>query len=723
MKKKNIIAFLCLPFLLASCSEFEAWSLSSNDNHSSGDSSEVTPSSSEVESESSSESSSSSEDTRVLKSITKEFIKNSYYTGDIFNEAVEARILVKYTDGTSEKITEGFTIQTTSFVSKDGYECSATTPVLQAGQYTSKVKISYTFNSVTKTTTSTDTLYFLSVLEEGVDECVSFEATMLTGYAKNEVLSDKIRIALDINWREHGRELYTMNEENSYVRLVLHSDAEPSANIIDHPLTGGTTYHLILTIGEESQTIDFSLASAYIRVDKSELTLVAHDVEDGNSPIVENPKILVIPINLKSSSSSSVTNWTSTTRNNLNTYYFGSSATSFVNYYKSMSHNYMNFSGMVSEIYTESSDNYTVEKINNDSSYQTLYGMMRRALNWVKNNSAYSSVNWSEYDQDNNGTFDNIHFLTNYNANTWAGPLWPHKSSMGDSGTHNSPAINTYSIGAINHTNDSITQIHEQGHIFGLDDYYDYSDNGMSQINYVGGADMQSHNMFDWNSYSKLSVGLASPYVITGGEDDFTIEIGDAVTTGDCILIPANYDTWNGSAYDEYFLIELFSNKGLNSEFWGSWNYYYAGNNLGNYGIRMYHVDSRLYSLNTGREVTSINPSTWGSTQTIAIGPNNSSDYTACGYGQYNPSECADMKLLALIQKGGTDTFGSENGRHYLNKTDLFQTGDTFTFSNYAKFLSKSGRNVTTMDNGETFPWKIDFESVTLDNARLRFYK
>ena len=74
------------------------------------------------------------------------------------------------------------------------------------------------------------------------------------------------------------------------------------------------------------------------------------------------------------------------------------------------------------------------------------------------------------------------------------------------------------------------------------------------------------------------------------------------------------------------------------------------------------------------------------------------------------------MKLLALIQKGGTDTFGSENGRHYLNKTDLFQTGDTFTFSNYAKFLSKSGRNVTTMDNGETFPWKIDFESVTLDN-------
>ncbi len=721
MKKKTILAVLCLPLLLASCSEFEAWSIPSGNSSSSSSSEEQSESISSSESESESSSSEVVEN-KVLKSISKDFIKTSYLTGDIYESSLSIRLLVKYTDGTTSKITEGFSVDILSFSSLDDYECAKNRPVVRAGKYSSKVKISYSLNGVTKSLTTTETNTFNSVLEERNDECVSFEATLLNSYAKNEIVSNKVHLRLDINWREHGQEIYELTDNNGYVNLVLHSDAEPNTDIITDPLSGGTEYHLVVTIGNVSQTLDFELAKAFERVDKEDLTLVAHDVDDYNSPIVENPKILVIPINLKSSNSSNVTNWTSTTRNNLNEYYFGNSATSFVNYYKSMSHDYMNFSGIISEIYTESSDDYTVEKINNDSSYSTLYGMMRRALNWVKSNSAYSNVNWSEYDQDNNGTFDNIHFLTNYNANTWAGPLWPHKSSIGDSGTHANPTINTYSIGAINHTNDSITQIHEQGHIFGLDDYYDYSDNGMSEINYVGGADMQSHNMFDWNSYSKLSVGLVSPYVITGGEDDFTIEIGDAVTTGDCILVPANYDTWNGSAFDEYFLIELFSNKGLNSEFWDSWNYYYAGNNLGNYGIRMYHVDSRLYCLNTGREV-SIDTSTWGSTQTIAIGPNNSSDYTACGYGQYNPSECADMKLLALIQKGGTDTFGSEYGRHYLNNSDLFQTGDTFTFANYAKFLSKSGRSVTKMDNGETFTWKIDFESVTLDSARLRFYK
>ena len=718
MKKRTILALLCLPFLLAGCSEFEAWSLPNSS--SSQEQSESIPSS-ESESESESQSSSSEVvENKVLKSISKDFIKTSYYTGDTYSSAFEVRVLVKFTDGTSTKITEGFDVSITSFVSVDGYECSQNAPILRAGQYTSKVKVSYTLNNVTKSFTTSETNTFNSVLEEGDDECVSFEATMLNSYGKNEIVANKLHIRLDIVWRNHGQELYFLTDNNGVANLTLYSDAQQTGNIINNPLTGGTTYHLVVTIGNVSQTLNFELASAYEKVDKSDLTLVAHDVDSYNSPIVENPKILVIPINLTSSSASNVTNWTTTKLNNLQDYYFGNSATSFTNYYKSMSHGYMNFTGIVSQVYEETNENYTVEKINNDSTYATLYGMMRRALNFVKSNTAYRNVDWSEYDQDNNGTFDNIHLLTNYNANTWAGPLWPHKSSTDDtSGTHSNPVINTYSIGAINHTSDSITQIHEQGHIFGLDDYYDYSDNGMSEINYVGGADMQSHNMFDWNSYSKLSVGLVSPYVITGGDDDFTIEIGDAVTTGDCILVPANYDTWNGSAFDEYFLIELFSNKGLNSEFWNSWSRYYG--NLGEYGIRLYHVDSRLYNYNTGREA-SIDSSTWGNSL-IAIGPNNSSDYTACGYGQYNPSACADMKLLTLIQKGGTDTFGSENGRHYLNSSDLFQTGDTFTFSTYSKFLSKAGYTKTKMDNGETFPWKIDFESVTLNSARLRFYK
>ena len=721
MKMKKLLSILSLPFLLSSCSIFIPR------RESNSDASEITskeePSDYPISEDTSEDNTSSHEDStssvenKTLKSITKNYIKIAYYTGDIYKDAVEARIKVNYTDGTSEIISSGFELSVTSFTSQDGYECSSTTPILRAGKYTSKVKITYQLNSVTKTITPTETNTVYSVLESNNDECIALEATMLNSYAKNEKVLDKLNIQLDITWKEHGKELYILKEENSNIQLVLHSDAQPDTNIIDNGLLGGTNYHLILTIGETSDTIDFTLASAYIRVDKSELTMTAHEVSDSNSPIVENPKILVIPVNLNSDDSSNINDWTSSSVATLRDYYFGSSALSFQNYYNSMSLGYMNFSGMVADIYEENGASYTVEKINNDSSYTALYTMMNRALKSTMDNNP--DVDWSEYDQDNNGTFDNIHILTNYNANTWAGPLWPHMSSIGNTGTHSSPAIDTYSIGAINHTDSAITQIHEQGHVFGLLDYYDYSNNGSSNINYVGGADMQSHNMFDWNSYSKLSVGLLSPYVITGTEDDFTITINDAVTSGDCILVPADYSTWNGSAYDEYFLIELFSNKGLNNQFWDTYSYYYG--NLGNYGIRMYHVDSRLYDLETGHEV-SLDKSTWGNY--IEIGPNNSSDYTATGYGEYNPSECADMKLLTIIQAGGTDTFGgTQSNNHYLTNDDMFQTGDTFTFSEYSHFLSKAGNSKTKMDNGETFSWKIDFESVTLDSATLRFYK
>ena len=717
MKKKTIIPVLCLPLILSSCSFMEDWNRYNSSSNSSSKQSSSGETSSQ-ESISSEESSSSDNQNKTLKTIMKDFVKLSYYTGDIYAESVEARIIVYYTDGTSEKITKGLKITVMTFKSQDEYECSATTPVLRAGKYTSKIKVSYTHNDVTKSFITSETNTFYSVLEEGIDECVSFTPTMLNSYVKHEKVLDKLHIQLDITWKDHGREIYLLTEEKEYLTLMLNSDENPHTNIIDSPLLGGTTYHLVLTIGEVSNTIDFQLANAYVRVDKSELTMTAHELDDYNSPIVENPKILVIPVNLKANKSSDIKNWTESSVNTLNTYYFGDYPTSFVNYYKAMSIGYMNFDGMVADIYTESSDLYTVDTINNDTTTRTLYQMMNRALEATLNK--YPDVDWSEYDQDNNGTFDNIHILTNYNATVWAGNLWPHQSSIGNiSGTHNRPCINTYSIGAINHTNNAITQIHEQGHIFGLADYYDYSDDGSSSINYVGGADMQSHNMFDWNSYSKLSVGLLSPYVVTGGEDDFTMEIGDAVTTGDCIIVPANYDTWNGSAFDEYFLIELFSNKGINSEFWSTYNSYYG--NLGNFGIRMYHVDSRLYDIETGHEV-SLDKSTWGNY--VIVGPNNSKDYTAYGYGDYNPSECADFKQLVIIQAGGEDTFGASGyANHYLRQSDMFQTGDTFTFSEYSHFLSKEGQHMTTMDNGESFTWNIDFQYVGLDSARIRFYK
>ena len=66
------------------------------------------------------------------------------------------------------------------------------------------------------------------------------------------------------------------------------------------------------------------------------------------------------------------------------------------------------------------------------------------------------------------------------------------------------------------------------------------------------------------------------------------------------------------------------------------------------------------------------------------------------------------------------DTFGDPYANHFLSKDDLFHKGDVFTFNKYKHFLSKSGKTVTTMDNGETFPYKITFTSMSATQTTVK---
>ena len=737
MKKYRFIPLImAIPFLLGACDLLKYFqpvasnsTSDSTSSHSGGESSDSEFSSDSSESSETSSTSSSSVENKKLNSIALEGYKENYYTGDTFNTSFQANISLNFSDGSSEIVgldSEYITaVSYRSFSSKDSYSCSASTPVEKAGEYTANVRVTAKVNNVTKRADFNGLdLTFNSVFEVAIDTCTNLVAETDVLYKKDDVVKDNIDMNLTFTWTHHGTEKYHINSLHENLDFYLYRDGDNTINKINDPLIAGE-YELIVSYSGTQSTIPFTITEAlgYRRIEAEDLTATNYYVDEANSPIVSNPKILVIPINLPASSSSNIQNWTTSSVNTLNDYYFGSSPTSFVNYYKTMSYNKMNFSGMVSSIYVETSNDYSVENINDDDSSNTLYEMMDRAVKATMDK--YPSIDWSEYDQNDDKYFDNIHFLTNYKATTWAGPLWPHMSQADNiSGTLSKPGVCTYSIGAINHMDSSITQIHEQGHIFGLLDYYDYTNSCGTEINYVGGADMQSHNVFDWNSYSKLSCGLMSPYVVDGTLNSFEITINDAATSGDCIIVPADYSTWNGSAFDEYFLIELFSNKGLNSQFWSSYQSNY-GVSLGDGGIRLYHVDSRLFNLyksgssyHNGQEV-SLDKSTW---HQVTIGPNNSSDYTATGYGDYNPPACSDMKLLSIIQKGGVDTFGKDQVA-MLKEADLFETGDTFTFDQYKHFLSKSGEIVSSMDNGETFPWTIEFKSVTPNIATIRFSK
>ena len=263
------------------------------------------------------------------------------------------------------------------------------------------------------------------------------------------------------------------------------------------------------------------------------------------------------------------------------------------------------------------------------------------------------------------------------------------------------------------------------GHIFGLEDYYDYTED--SEIDYIGQLDMQSHTVFDWNSFSKFSMGWVKPYVINGESNITTVNIKAASINGDCILVPADYSTWNGSAFDEYFLIELFAPYGNNKKDWPSYQY-----NLGSKGgIRVYHVDASVFGSNeydvegkikvTNLESQQIKTkddvSNWSDN---TIGATNSSVWSDYEGGI---SQLADHPLLSIVQKGGEFTFAKQYGRHTLSSADLFKVGDEFTWEKYSKFLNKDGESQELTNKGEVFPYKFVIDYLDEDDATITFTK
>ena len=329
--------------------------------------------------------------------------------------------------------------------------------------------------------------------------------------------------------------------------------------------------------------------TGFVNVD--DVTMVCSDLQSNYAPSKGEVKMLVIPIaftnSAKDGGSSYYTDWTTTSVNRLNNFYFGKED-SLASYYATASLGNLSVKGMIAPVYQNST--IKTSTILNDSSFEKLFDLIENAIGWVQD--TLTDVNWAEYDLNQDGCIDNVHLITNYTSDEWNTPLWPHMWNTGRKGTVERPLADVYSISGIGFVDDAITAIHEQGHIFGLDDYYDYT--GASSgtgVDYIGALDMQSYNCFDWNSFSKLSMGWVKPYVINGEADVTTINIKAASINGDCILIPADYSTWNGSAFDEYFLLELFAPYGNNKKDWSDYS-----SRLGKKsGIRLYHVDARVY--------------------------------------------------------------------------------------------------------------------------------
>ncbi len=304
-----------------------------------------------------------------------------------------------------------------------------------------------------------------------------------------------------------------------------------------------------------------------------------------------------------------------------------------------------------------------------------------------------SRLDLTKYDSNNDGAIDAVYLIysapVDYGDDSfyWAYVTW---DDDGGAATYDGKDVYYYLFAGLDFMIESVkggytneyypvisglnvnaaTYIHETGHLFGLDDYYDYAPNQGSDEG-LGGADMMDATVGDQNVYSKIMLGWLTPEIVVSTK---TITIKSSQEQGDAILIPLKFDN---SYFCEYLLIDLYSAEGLNELHANmSDSYLYGG---AGYGVRIYHVSSWIE-----------NPF-----------DNDFGSFTD------NNNSMSDAALIKLVEADGETKFASGGG--YAESDDLWQAGDK---------LSDVFPQYVTND-GKTLIFDISIDSVSAAEATI----
>ena len=269
--------------------------------------------------------------------------------------------------------------------------------------------------------------------------------------------------------------------------------------------------------------------------------------------------------------------------------------------------------------------------------------------------------------------------------------------------------------------------IHEIGHAFGLMDYYDYMGYSEREIDAVGVFDMQSGDMGDWNPFSRFACGWLDPYVITEDVDTVTLKLGCSSEVGDAILIPTSKG-WNGTAFDEYLLIDVAAPVGANGFDWQycmrhqrnvaaneySEKVYHSVKNANkDGGVRIYHVDARLLKQTVGTGFERIpdydalsailNDPEYGRRIHLTHAYTNSN-----GYEPYLEDDSRYYHLIELVPSDGRSKYrlSSMGTTAIFIPMDLFGPGETFSMQTCANAFP----DAPYMNNGGTLNYTVTVE-------------
>ena len=436
-----------------------------------------------------------------------------------------------------------------------------------------------------------------------------------------------------------------------------------------------------------------------------------------STPSLGNVNVLVVPIAF---TDSTVDNGVSGTNiiNDLETVFNGTKEEtgwhSVSSYFKECSYGALNLSFTVAPTWYQYEKSKSVMGVADTS---TTISAVTSSVEWYR--SQYSSSNCKEFDSDSNGYIDCVFLVyaekdyasgrTSYD-NFWAYTFWTQQNNRNVS----KPNANTFiwmsydfmygDMGGSSLIDlDSHTFVHEYGHAMGLNDYYDYGGNEAP----AGGFDMQDFNVGDHNPFSKMSLGWSKPYVVDGNAR-ITIKPHSKYANQTILLASGGYNGWNKSPFDEYILIEFYTPEGLN--YFDSHNDTFGGYPMGtkDIGLRVYHVDCRLYGVYNGYlqgYATSINS---GYLYLVAATNTTSGDHVS------QISEAVNYRQVHLLSQSGTDRM---KNKQMFNSVDLFTEGDTFSMSDYSSFFYNKGK----FNDNSTLGFSFYVENIAADGATIRF--
>ena len=333
-----------------------------------------------------------------------------------------------------------------------------------------------------------------------------------------------------------------------------------------------------------------------------------------------------------------------------------------------------------------------------------------QALNYLKENNL---INVSDFDMDEDGYIDAIYTVYDYNYSTnseesGSNLLWAYTDFIkeNEASLNNvTPYANAYSWSSLyfaykgNNKVDASTYIHEVGHLFGLDDYYNTGPkNSVYHFQPTGFFDLMDSNQGDHTAFSKYLFNWTSPKVIKKNSGDFTIKLNNFSSTGDYLLLPLD-ENYNDNPFGEYLLLEYFCPEGLNK----SNNVKYVDHDINGeqvtftfpnvHGLKVYHVDARLAYFKKGTlpayNAKSICLVGEEETHASELADPNSYIVDFAFSNEIKDSEVGVRNpLYHLLESSGNNTF--KDGKLANNET-LFRYKDTFGKTTFTDLSERCG--------------------------------